>query len=267
MVIAPPLYYYWRTVDDQKEDWELNWTWDDWKSKLFSTDELVLDTNRFEANGMRHPLAGALVYQIGRANGMGVLGSTIMDFANAVLWEYVAEFREKPSVNDIFANTAAGFLIGEPLFQIGNQVDGRSSLFRRGLALIASPFHRAQKEVGLSPLVDEPIVAEPVRGDRRYQCGALRRSSDVKGEVRLGLDLEVLRDPDLACRARTRSGPGSRRGTARRSSCGSVASPTAVTCRAAGSAARRRTSGASRSRSAPMATAARRSSGSARASR
>ena len=186
MVVAPPLYYYWNTVDDQKEDWELNWTWDDWKSKLFSTNELVLDTNRFEANGMRHPLAGALVYQIGRANGMGVLGSTIMDFANAVLWEYVAEFREKPSVNDIFANTAAGFLIGEPLFQIGNQVNGRSSLFRRGLALVASPFHRAQKEVGLSPLVDAPISPnrfEVIAGTNAIRYG---ESDDVRARFASG---------------------------------------------------------------------------------
>jgi hypothetical protein len=197
MVVAPPLYYYWNTVDDQKEDWELNWTWDDWKSKLFTTNELVLDTNRFEANGMRHPLAGALVYQIGRANGMGVLASTIMDLANAVLWEYVAEYREKPAINDIFANTAAGFLVGEPLFQIGNQVNGRSSLFRRGLALVASPFHRAQKEVGPSPLVDAPISPnrfEVIAGSDAIRYG---ESSDVKGEVRLGLDLEVMRDPDF----------------------------------------------------------------------
>lgn len=197
IVLAPPLYYYWRTVDDQKEDWELDWTWDDWKSKLFTTDELVLDTNRFEANAMRHPLAGALVYQIGRANGMGILGSTVMDFVNSFVWEYFAEYREKPSLNDMFANTAAGFLVGEPLFQIGNQVNGRSSLFRRGLGLIASPFHRAQKEVGLSPLVDEPLSPnrfEVIAGSNAVRYGD---SSDTKGEVRLGLDLEVLRDREL----------------------------------------------------------------------
>jgi hypothetical protein len=194
MVIAPPLYYYWRTVDDQKEDWELNWTWNDWKSKLFTTDELVLDTNRFEANAMRHPLAGALVYQIGRANGMGPIGSTIMDFLNSFVWEYFAEYREKPSVNDMFANTAAGFLIGEPLFQIGQQVNGNSSLFRRGLALVASPFHRAQKEVGLSPLADEPLSPnrfEVVAGSNAVRYGD---SGEAKGEVRVGLDLEVMRD-------------------------------------------------------------------------
>src|SRR5512143_2440513 len=149
MIIAPPLYSYWNTVDQQKEDWELNWTWHDWYEKLFTTNDLVLDTNRFEANALRHPLAGALAYQTGRANGLGPIGSTLIDFGNAVVWEYLAEYREKPSINDIFANTASGILIGEPLFQIGNLADRRPNLVRRGFALIASPFHRAQREVHL----------------------------------------------------------------------------------------------------------------------
>src|SRR6478752_3767083 len=58
-LIVPPTIYYWNTVQDQKEDWELRWDWQSWHSKLFSTDELVLDTNRFMPNAVRHPLTGA----------------------------------------------------------------------------------------------------------------------------------------------------------------------------------------------------------------
>ncbi|MBA3542502.1 MAG: DUF3943 domain-containing protein [Deltaproteobacteria bacterium] len=197
MVIVPPAIYYWNSVDDQKEDWELGWSWSVWKSKLTTTRPLVLDTNRFEANGMRHPLAGALTYQIGRANGFGVFGSTMMNFAASWVWEYIGEFRERPAVNDLITNTASGILIGEPLFQIGKLGDGQGGLTRRGLAMVASPFSRVQKELGLSPLANETAPAHRIQA---FAGTSLVRHDGerAQGEFRLGLDLEIMRDYSFA---------------------------------------------------------------------
>ncbi len=196
MVMLPPLYYYWNTVDQQKEDWELKWTWEDWKDKLFSTKDLVLDTNRFEPNGFRHELAGAMTYQIGRANGLGPVGSLLLDFAGSLVWEYVVEYREFPSVNDIFSNTMAGIMVGEPLFQIGLLADGHPSLARSALGLIASPFHRVQKEIGLSPLADSPAM--PNRLDATLITNLVKFGDErPDAEVGFGFDLEVVRDRDF----------------------------------------------------------------------
>lgn len=197
MVMLPPTIYYWRTVDDQKEDWELDWDWPTWKRKLFSTDFLVLDTNRFEPNGLRHPLVGALTYQIGRANGLGPLGATIMNFAASWVWEYIVEFREQVSFNDIVENTTSGLVIGEPLFQIGLLADGRAaSPLRRLLGLATSPFHRTQKELALSTLRDDPQT--PARLDGTVGLLGSTRTGRWVGELQTGLDVEVMVDRSFA---------------------------------------------------------------------
>ena len=195
VVTVPPAVVYWSTPNDQKEDWALHWDWPSWKEKLGSADALVLDTNRFEANAIRHPLVGALTYQIGRSNGMSPLLSTAMAFGTSFVWEYFVEFKEQPSVNDLVSNTTAGFLVGEPLFQIGLLADRHGTPARRALALLVSPFHRAQKELGLSPLVDQ--AAGPNRLEIHAGLHAVNRTNAhaTTTQVHVGLDLETFRDP------------------------------------------------------------------------
>ncbi len=193
MMFAPPAILYWRSVDQQKEDWELQWNWETWKTKLTSTRLISLDTNRFEPNAIRHELCGSMTYQIGRANRFGVLASTVMNFGASWLWENVGEFRERPSLNDMIANTVSGILIGEPLFQIGKLGDGQGGLVRRGLGMLVSPFSRMQKELGLSPLADEEAPAHRIE----MSAGANVTREDgahPAGELRLGLDVEVMTD-------------------------------------------------------------------------
>src|SRR3982750_1081130 len=80
VVIVPPTIYYWRTPDEQKADWALRWDWPSWREKLTSLDPIVLDTNKFEANAIRHPMVGALTYQIGRGNGWSPGAAGAVDF-------------------------------------------------------------------------------------------------------------------------------------------------------------------------------------------
>lgn len=196
LVIVPPTIYYWDTPDQQKEDWALDWDWRSWRAKLLTTDALVLDTNRFDANGVRHPLVGALTYQIGRANGLSPAAALAMDFALSWFWEYVVEFKEQPSINDLVANSAGGLLLGEPLFQIGLVGDVRgASLARRALAGAVSPFDATQRELHLvhRPRADAPASRlEVFAGMQRLQ------QTDAIGgspELRLGIDLETFHDP------------------------------------------------------------------------
>ncbi len=194
LVIVPPTIYYWRTPGNQSEDWVYGWDWPSWRTKLTSADALILDTNQFEANGIRHPLVGALTYQIGRANGLGPIGATVMNAATSAFWEYVVEFKERPSFNDLLSNTAAGILVGEPLFQIGLVGDGPdTSPWRRALATMTSPFHHVQKELGLSPLRDAEAPAGHL--DASVGVDLVRHGRErARAELRLGLDVEVMRD-------------------------------------------------------------------------
>lgn len=193
-ILVPPAIYYWNTVQDQKEDWELRWDWPSWEGKLFSTQNLVLDTNRFMPNAVRHPLAGALSYQVGRANGLSPLASTVLDFASSLFWEYVVEYREDPSVNDMFCNTIGGIFIGEPLFQLGKLGDDHASGWRRALAWVESPFDRAQRALGLSWRPEEPTPANEL-AVRLAPSVARFSAQSHRPELAFGLDLSLVRDP------------------------------------------------------------------------
>jgi hypothetical protein len=196
-IIIPPTIYYWSTVSDQMEDWELRWDWKSWHEKLFSTNALVLDTNRFMPNAVRHPFTGALSYQVGRANGLGPWASLAIDFATSVFWEYFVEYREMPSINDIATNTLGGILIGEPLFQLAAVGEGRSTPYRRALSWIASPFHRAQSEVGLSWL---PRALEPAAELKLQLAPSYARFAPgaTRPEFAAGVDLWFTRDSAFA---------------------------------------------------------------------
>jgi hypothetical protein len=196
VVFGPSLAHYWGNEGSQKEDWELHWDWKSWKEKL-EFEAWVLDTNRFEANAIRHPLPGVLNYQIGRTNGFGVGYSTLMTFVASVLWELIAEFRENPSVNDVFANTASAVLIGEPLFQIGLIADRTPTIPRRILGFVTSPFHRIHKEFGFS-FLPERHDELPDRLEIFAGGNALRyNGANQTPEGRLGLDLELVDDPEF----------------------------------------------------------------------
>lgn len=142
-VLLPPMAYYWSTTQVQSEDFDMDWDWKSWKRKLTSVDAFIFDTNNWESNATRHPLSGYLGYQIGRANGYSSLASVGMAFGAATLWEYLVEYKEQISVNDLFVNTGSAFAIGEPLFQLGRLADERDARWsRQALGLLVSPYHR-----------------------------------------------------------------------------------------------------------------------------
>jgi hypothetical protein len=193
-VLAVPMTYYWNTTDLQREDWEMRWDWPSWKEKLTTFDALILDTGYWEANAIRHPIAGAFSYQVARANGFLPGASTGIDLLTAVTWEYLVEFKEKVSVNDIIVNTVTGFLLGEPLFQIGMVADARdASWARKTLGWITSPAHRLHATAGYSSWRHDQkpwSELEVGLGGRAATLGGV-----VRAETALGLDLEVVGGP------------------------------------------------------------------------
>jgi hypothetical protein len=131
--------WYWSDLDFNSRDWDLRWDWPSWKSKL-TLQAVRFDQNIFQTNAVSHPRAGFAQYQIARGNGLGMAGSVAATFASSVVWEYVVEFKEMPSVNDMVVNTTAGLAIGEPFYQLGEFfLRSSPTLFSRGMAGALSP--------------------------------------------------------------------------------------------------------------------------------
>lgn len=71
------------------------------------------DNNTFGLNYVAHPLAGAGFYVLARGNRLGVWPSFGYAVVGSTIWEYVIEFKEKVSINDMIITPGAGLPIGE----------------------------------------------------------------------------------------------------------------------------------------------------------
>jgi hypothetical protein len=71
------------------------------------------DSNRFPLNYVWHPLTGAGMYVLSRGNRLGVVPAFAYALAGSTAWEYVIEFNEKISVNDMIVTPLAGLALGE----------------------------------------------------------------------------------------------------------------------------------------------------------
>ena len=192
-VLVPPTIYYLSTTSIQRQDFEMGWDWASWKKKLTSFDAFILDTNDWIANSVRHPIAGALSYQTGRANGYGLVASTAIDLVTAVAWEYVVEYREKISVNDLVVNTVSGLVFGEPLFKLGRLANQPGASWgRRNLGLIVSPVDRVQAAMGHGSWL------APFQPWTRLEASLGGVGGSYNGESRwdaqIGLDAELIDD-------------------------------------------------------------------------
>lgn len=77
------------------------------------------DVNHLNTNFIGHPLGGTLYYLSARANRMGFLASFAWAFTGSLIWEYLGEINEKPSLNDMLVTPWAGVANGETLTQLG----------------------------------------------------------------------------------------------------------------------------------------------------
>jgi hypothetical protein len=152
---------YWSNPDKRLRRAELTWSWDSWRSKLITMQGVSFDANDIDTNAVLHPIAGTLYYMASRGNGLGMAESLLFSAAGSALWEYLVEYPEEVSLNDLVITPAAGVAIGEPLHRLG--------LF---FALPAEPWHRFHVFAGALAIAREARVRS---------AGAL-----------LGLDVELI---------------------------------------------------------------------------
>ncbi|MCC6528196.1 MAG: DUF3943 domain-containing protein [Polyangiaceae bacterium] len=150
---------YWIGRDLNAPDWELSWTWPSWEKKVVSGEGLSLDTNRFETNTVMHPFAGTVYYLAARGNDLGLVESFALSLLASTAWEYVAEFREKVSINDLIMTPAAGLAVGEPLDRLSRFFSAGDGVIPEMLGVLTSPFR------ALSDVVTEGTSARAERLD------------------------------------------------------------------------------------------------------
>lgn len=80
------------------------------------------DNNTFGINNIAHPLTGAGMYALARGNRLGPWGSFAASLVGSTFWEFVIEFNEKVSVNDMLVTPVAGVPIGEFFHKLGTYV-------------------------------------------------------------------------------------------------------------------------------------------------
>src|SRR5688500_6060988 len=87
---------YWLMQDRNVADWD-NPT----PEERFNGSAWRMDNNSLGVNFIAHPFTGGFSYSLARANHHGVLTSFAYASMFSFLWEFVLEFKEKVSVNDL----------------------------------------------------------------------------------------------------------------------------------------------------------------------
>jgi len=110
---------YWIDYHEWVEDWQFELTFGDQYRRFLTTEALRFDSNCYPTN-FSHVVGGALYYQMARTNYLTWGQSLLAAFATSAFYEYVSEWREVVSVNDMFLTTFAGWSLGESWFQLSD---------------------------------------------------------------------------------------------------------------------------------------------------
>lgn len=100
-------------------DHELGANWQTLRGKL-TFKHWAMDNNQYWTNMASHPLAGYFYYSFARSNQLSSLESLLMAIGASTVWEFVGEFHERVSINDMVVTPVSGMAIGEVFHQLGD---------------------------------------------------------------------------------------------------------------------------------------------------
>jgi Domain of unknown function (DUF3943) len=131
-ILAVGETYYWIVSDPNRPDWDFP----DWQTRM-SYLEVRFDNNMFRTNHLLHPLAGMMSYWTSRANGLNIYESAIYATVSSSTFEFLLEWLEKASINDLIVTPAGGVAAGEFFFHLGDYLNsalGHDTALQRSLA-------------------------------------------------------------------------------------------------------------------------------------
>lgn len=110
--------WYWYDKDLNSPDWDFPGL-----SERLDGSAIRFDNNTFTINNLVHPFDGGAYYLVGRTNRLGVLGSSMLSIFASTSWEYILEWREKVSINDLVFTPGGGIASGEFLYQLAEYLN------------------------------------------------------------------------------------------------------------------------------------------------
>jgi hypothetical protein len=129
---------YWVAYSAFIEDWQYELTCEDQYRRFLTLEAIRFDSNCFNIN-WTHSLAGALYYLIARANSLNWPESFLVAFGGSLYYEYIGEWREVISINDMIMTSVGGLSIGEPWHQLASYFNHQRSPLLKALGFI-NPF-------------------------------------------------------------------------------------------------------------------------------
>ena len=130
---------YYMKLDSNTDDWEYQPTFKGFSQKIADGPEF--DANNFSTNVAGHIYSGSLYYTSARTNGYSFFESSLFALGGSLMWEYLGEYKERASTNDMIFTTMGGALLGESLTQTSLFVERnfRQSLTRDVVVFLLSP--------------------------------------------------------------------------------------------------------------------------------
>jgi hypothetical protein len=107
-ILALGSAWYWAYRGTNAVDWDNP----DFRARV-SGEAWRLDNNGLAMNFLAHPFSGSAFYAVARAHHLSLPTSAAYSFFTSFVWEYLIEFKEKVSINDVVTTPAAGIAMGE----------------------------------------------------------------------------------------------------------------------------------------------------------
>lgn len=180
---------YWIRQDVMKEDWEYQFNWKDQKRRFLFKDGLRFDSNTFQFN-WTHSLAGAMYYNYARGSNMSPGWSFVYGFVASYFWEFIVEFKEVISINDMIATPIGGASIGESMFQLGRFFRSRRGTFLNKIGrFLSNPILSLYDWLDKSRPRNRYAYDEEIWNDCRISLGA-RNDRMISGDSNTYLDID-----------------------------------------------------------------------------
>lgn len=128
-------YIYWKQYHEWIEDWQFELTFADQYRRFLTTEAINFDSNAYLTNWI-HVVGGALYYQMARTNRLTWAESWLACLLSSSFYEWVTEWREVISINDMVFTTFGGHSVGEPWFQLSDYFFHQKRLPLRALGLM-----------------------------------------------------------------------------------------------------------------------------------
>lgn len=187
---------YWSMYHTWIEDWQYELTFEDQFRRFLTTEAIRFDSNAFAVN-WTHVIGGSIYYQFARTNYLSWPQSMLAAFINSAVYEYVSEWREVISINDMFLTTFAGYSVGEPWFQLSDYFHHRKSVALKVLAFM-NPINELNHWLDRKKPASK-VYEEPGWTGLELSAGWWHSSETGRGAydaVRVGLDAQIVRTPE-----------------------------------------------------------------------